>query len=200
MKVKIEIKNRFTGKILFEFETENNTILKTLKEAIMRDADLRGADLRDAYLRDAYLRGADLRGANLSDADLRDAYLRGADLRGANLSGADLSDADLRGADLRGADLSGANLSDAYLSGADLRGLKIQKTAVFTGLYKYIAMPIITQDNKHYVRLGCYTRLLSDWQNDFWNNNNEFPNNGDLDSKYRLMAFEFCKKWIELNK
>ena len=83
---------------------------------------------------------------------------------------------------------------------ADLSGLKIQKTAVFTGLYKYIAMPIITQDNKHYVRLGCYTRLVSDWQNDFWNNSNEFPNNGDLDSKYRLMAFEFCKKWIELNK
>ena len=150
MKVKIEIKNRFTGKILFEFETENNTILKTLKEAIMR-----GANLRDAYL---------------------------------------------SGADLRGADLSGADLSGADLSGADLSGLKIQKTAVFTGLYKYIAMPIITQDNKHYVRLGCYTRLVSDWQNDFWNNSNEFPNNGDLDSKYRLMAFEFCKKWIELNK
>jgi len=155
MKVKIEIKNRFTGKILFEFETENNTILKTLKEAIMRGADL---------------------------------------------SGADLSGAELSGADLRGADLSGADLSGADLRGADLSGLKIQKTAVFTGLYKYIAMPIITQDNKHYVRLGCYTRLVSDWQNDFWNNSNEFPNNGDLDSKYRLMAFEFCKKWIELNK
>jgi len=106
-----------------------------------------------------------------------------------------LRDADLRDADLRDADLSGADLS-----GADLRGLKIQKTAVFTGLFKYTAMPIITQDNKHYVRLGCYTRLVSDWQNDFWNNSNEFPNNGDLDSKYRLMAFEFCKKWIELNK
>ena len=195
MKVKIEIKNRFTGKILFEFETENNTILKTLKEAIMRDADLRGADLSDADLR-----GADLSDANLRVAYLSDANLSGADLRGANLRGAYLRGADLRGADLSGANLSGADLRGADLSGANLRGLKIQKTAVFTGLYKYIAMPIITQDNKHYVRLGCYTRLLSDWQNDFWNNNNEFPNNGDLDSKYRLMAFEFCKKWIELNK
>ena len=195
MKVKIEIKNRFTGKILFEFETENNTILKTLKEAIMRDADLRGADLSDADLRGADLSDANLRGAYLSDANLS-----GADLRGANLRGAYLRGADLRGADLSGANLSGADLRGADLSGANLRGLKIQKTAVFTGLYKYIAMPIITQDNKHYVRLGCYTRLLSDWQNDFWNNNNEFPNNGDLDSKYRLMAFEFCKKWIELNK
>ena len=190
MKVKIEIKNRFTGKILFEFETENNTILKTLKEAIMRGAYLRGADLSGADLS-----GANLSGADLSGADLSDAYLSGADL-----SGADLSDAYLRDANLSGANLSGADLSDAYLSGADLSGLKIQKTAVFTGLYKYIAMPIITQDNKHYVRLGCYTRLVSDWQNDFWNNSNEFPNNGDLDSKYRLMAFEFCKKWIELNK
>ena len=131
-----------------------------------------------------------LSGADLSGANLRYANLRGADLSGANLRYANLSGANLRDANLSGADLSGANL----------RGLKIQKTAVFTGLYKYIAMPIITQDNKHYIRLGCYTRLVSDWQNDFWNNSNEFPNNGDLDSKYRLMAFEFCKKWIELNK
>jgi len=30
MKAKIEIKNRITGKILFEFETENNNVKKTL--------------------------------------------------------------------------------------------------------------------------------------------------------------------------
>jgi hypothetical protein len=158
-----------------------------------------------AYLSGAYLSGAELSDADLRGADLSGAYLSGADLRGADLSDADLSGAYLSGADLSGAYLSGAYLSGSYLrdadlSGAELSGLKIQKTAVFTGLYKYIAMPIITQDNKHYVRLGCYTRLVSDWQNDFWNNSSEFPNNGDLDSKYRLMAFEFCKKWIELNK
>ena len=48
--------------------------------------------------------------------------------------------------------------------------------------------------------MGCCTRLLSEWKNDFRNNPNEFPNNGDIESKYRLMAFEFCKQWIELNK
>lgn len=51
--IKIEIKNRWTGNILFEYLSENNTIKKTVSEAIKSGADLRGADLC----------GADLRGA-----------------------------------------------------------------------------------------------------------------------------------------
>ena len=98
MKIKIEIKNRWTGKVLFEYEKENNTVKDTLVEAVKN-----GADLRDADLRGADLRGADLRGACLRDADLR---------------GADLRDADLGGADLRGACLRGADLRDAYLRDA----------------------------------------------------------------------------------
>ena len=88
MNTKIEIKHWLTGSVLFEFKTENNTIYKTLKEALRSDADLRGADLCDA----------DLYGANLCDADLRGADLRGADLRGADLYGANLCDANLYGA------------------------------------------------------------------------------------------------------
>ena len=82
-KIKIEIKNRWTGTIIFEYEKENNTIKDTLLEAIKSGADLRSADLRGAYLRDADLSGADLSGANLRGANLRGAYLRGADIRGA---------------------------------------------------------------------------------------------------------------------
>ena len=122
--IKIEIRNRWTGSVVFEYTKEGNTITETVLEAIRRGADLRGADLRGADLRDADLCGADLYGADLRDADLRDADLRDADLYGADLRGADLCDADLRGADLRdadlrGADLRGANLCDAkgcYLS------------------------------------------------------------------------------------
>lgn len=58
MKVKIEIKHYFTGKVLFEYESTNNTIKETLVRAVSERADLRGA-----YLRGAYLEGADLRGA-----------------------------------------------------------------------------------------------------------------------------------------
>jgi Family of unknown function (DUF5758)/Pentapeptide repeats (8 copies) len=115
MKTTLQIKAIF-GKLLFEFEKEDNTIKDTINEAVKQRADLRGAYLRGAYLQGAYLQGAYLRGADLQGADLRGAYLRDAYLRGAYLQGAYLQGADLRGAYLRGAYLQGA-----YLRGADLR-------------------------------------------------------------------------------
>jgi hypothetical protein len=134
-KIKIEIKSIF-GKLLFEYESENNTIKETLCEAVKRDANLEDANLEDANLRDANLiganlrdanlRGANLRGANLRDANLIGANLRGANLRGANLRGANLRDANLRDANLRDANLIGANLRDANLRDANLIGANLR--------------------------------------------------------------------------
>ena len=133
--IKISIKNRWTGSILFEYSSVDNTLAKTVLEALkgganLRGANLRGANLRGANLRGANLYGADLYGANLRGADLREANLYGANLYGANLCGANLREADLRGADLREADLReadlrGANLYGADLYGADLRGANL---------------------------------------------------------------------------
>jgi uncharacterized protein YjbI with pentapeptide repeats len=148
MKVKLSIKNRFTGSIIFEYEKENNTIKETVLEAVKQ-----GADLRGAYL---------------------------------------------QGADLQGADLQGAYLQGAYLRGAYLRGVKIKAAAVFTGLYTYIVIPYITEENETRVKMGCHDRSLKEWEENFWNNNSEFPNDGSLKSNMRLMAFEVAKKWIEL--
>jgi len=61
MKIKIAIKNRFTGSIIFEFETEKNTVAKTINEFLRlaaekyERADLTDADLTDADLTDANL-------------------------------------------------------------------------------------------------------------------------------------------------
>ena len=176
--LKIQIKNRWTGSILFEYEKENNTIKETLVEAAKKGAYLQGAYLQDADLQGAYLRGADLRGA----------YLQGANLRGAYL----------QGAYLRGADLQGANLQGAYLQGAYLRGEKISKAIVFTGLYKYIVIPYITEEGVKRVKMGCHNRTLEEWENDFWNNPNEFPNNDSVDSNLRLMAFNTAKEWFKI--
>ena len=133
MKLKIEIKNRWTGKILFEYENENNTIIDTLIEAVKQGADLRGANLQ-----------------------------------GANLQGADLQD------------------------------YKIKAAAVFTGLYTYIVIPYITEENEMRIKMGCFDRSLSAWKENFWNNNKEFPNNGSLKSNQRLLAFEIAEKWLQL--
>ena len=129
--IKIEIRNRWTGSVVFEYTKEGNTITETVLDAIRRGADLRGADLRGADLRDAdlcgaYLCGAYLCGADLCDADLRDANLRDANLCGANLCDANLRSANLSGANLRDADLRCANLCGANLYGADLRGADLR--------------------------------------------------------------------------
>mgnify|MGYP000867821373 CR=1 FL=1 len=120
--IKISIKSRWTGSILFEYSSVGNTLAKTVTEALKGGANLSGANLRGADLH-----GADLYGADLREADLHGADLREADLRGANLYGANLSEADLRGANLRGADLYGANLREADLRGADLRGANLRE-------------------------------------------------------------------------
>ena len=119
--IKITIKNRWTGSILFEYSSVDNTLAKTVAEALKGGADLSGANLRDASLCDANLCDASLRGADLLGANLRGANLIRANLCGANLRGADLLGADLRGANLYGANLSGANLYEANLSDANLR-------------------------------------------------------------------------------
>ena len=117
--IKISIKNCWTGSIIFEYSSVDNTLAKTVLEALKGGADLRGADLRGADLR-----GADLYGADLCEAILRNAILREANLSGANLRNAILRGADLRGADLRGADLRNAILREAILREADLYGAK----------------------------------------------------------------------------
>ena len=77
MEVKIEIRNRWTGNVLFEYSSDGNTIAKTVIKAVKSDADLSCANLSGADLSGAYLRCANLSGANMS----------GADLSGVNLSG-----------------------------------------------------------------------------------------------------------------
>lgn len=105
MKNKIQIKSRYSGRILFEYEKEGNTVYSTIMQAVGSDVNLYGADLRGVNLYGADLSGANLGKADLSEARLCDALMRGANLFGANLRGADLSRADLLGANLFGADL-----------------------------------------------------------------------------------------------
>jgi len=88
--MKIEIKNRWNGDVIYSHECEDNSIIITVNKAVCEDVNLRSANLSGANLSGANLYGANLYGANLSCANLS-----GADLRSANLSGADLYGADL---------------------------------------------------------------------------------------------------------
>jgi hypothetical protein len=134
--MKIEIKNRFTGSIIFEYTKDNNTISETVKEYIRQEIQ-KGKS------------GADLSGADLSGADLSRANLSRADLSRADLSGADLS-----GADLSGADLSGANLDKKYISVSCIGSSKRMTTYCFEddiiwcGCFKGTLVQFETQVNE----------------------------------------------------
>lgn len=81
MKTKIQIKS-VLGNILYEYESDDNCLKKTVEEAVKQNKDLFMADLGEANL---YM--ANLRWANLERANLEGANLRGANLRWANLGG-----------------------------------------------------------------------------------------------------------------
>ena len=77
--MKIEIKSRWTGSVLFSIETES--IKLAVEAAVKTGANLSGANLSGANLSEADLSGADLSRANLFRADLSGANLYGANLK-----------------------------------------------------------------------------------------------------------------------
>ena len=184
------------GNIIFEYETENNTLLKTLNEALKMNADLRGVNLRCANLSGVNLRCANLRGVNLSDADLSDADLSDADLSDADLSGAnlnfaDLSDADLSGANLNFADLSGANLNFADLSGANLNFADLSgadTTSTKLPIYSRWAFSIENEN----LNIGCKSKTFSEWKEWFEKSEEEFSTERNTEDFKRLQAMFYA--------
>ena len=188
----IEIKNRWTGAVLYRSETAE-TMRQAVEEAVkagadLSDANLRAADLSDANLSaanlsaanlsyadlsyanlsdanlsDADLSDANLSAANLSYADLRAADLSYADLRDANLRAADLSYADLRDADLRAADLSAANLRAADLRDANLSDAeKLYNALSITGL-RWPVLVFFRRDMTAALQIGCQRHAVEEW-------------------------------------
>lgn len=145
MRKKIELK-RLDGKVIFSYECEDNSVVKTIDALRTSGADLRYANLGYADFRNANLRYADLRNVNFGNADflnadlwyanlenanlryanLMDSNLGNANLENANFRYADLRNADLRYADLRNADLRNANLGNADLRYSDLRNVDLR--------------------------------------------------------------------------
>ena len=164
--MKIEIKS-ILGGILFEYDCENNSLRKTIEQAILSSANLRSADLRYADLS-----FANLHSANLSYADLSSANLRSADLSYANLSSANLRSADLRYADLRYADLSFANLHSANLSYANLDKRYIQVSCI--GSSKRLTTYCFNDD---IIWCGCFKGNLQEFEkevNETHKNNKQY--------------------------
>jgi hypothetical protein len=122
--MKIQIKNRWTGAVIYETDAENlgaAVVAAVMAQVNLSGSDLSNSDLRGSNLSDSNLSGSNLRGSNLRGSDLSNSDLRGSDLRDSNLSGSSLRGSDLRGSDLRDSNLRDSNLRDSDLRGSDLR-------------------------------------------------------------------------------
>ena len=185
--MKIEIKS-VIGKVLFEYDCENNTIRKTLEEAVRRDAYLGGANLRGAYLVDAYLRGAYLVDANLGGANLGGAYLVDA-----YLGGAYLVDAYLRGAYLVGANLRGANLRGAYLG--DWGKIQSSDDILTVGVIgsRNAYTTLFRTDKGVFVRCGCFNGTLEEFETKV-----KQTHQGNKHEKDYMAMIEFAKAKFEI--
>ena len=73
-------------------------------------------------------------------------------------------------------------------------GWKIENIVHLRNEYRYHVSGYIV-DGTIIIQLGCYTRTLTEWENDFWNNN-EFKK-GTPEGEQRLRAFEKIKKIME---
>lgn len=124
MKKTIQIKTT-SGDVLYEHTCKDNTVKKTVEEAVKNGISLKNAILINSDLRGSYLHYADLSGACLSGADLRNSYLRHANLYDAKLTEANLYNADLCYTNLCNANISGANLNKAELHCADLFDVEV---------------------------------------------------------------------------
>ena len=185
MTQKFEIKNRWTGEVLFSCDVpegmESGMIaLHAVETAIAQDANLEDANLEDANLEDANLEGANLEDANLEGANLRGANLWGANLRGANLWGANLEGANLWGANLRGANLRGANLWGAKNAPLIINGLRW----------------VVIVDGIGNMRIGCQFHSIERWKGF----SDELINRMDSDAlefwnSHKVMLLSICDSY-----
>ena len=64
-------------------------------------------------------------------------------------------------------------------------------TAMFSScLYKYAVSAYRNNKGEDIIQLGCHLRTRKDWDNDFWNNPSEFPNDDSENSQARLRAYK----------
>ena len=173
--MKITIKNIFEN-VLFEHTCENNTLLKTLKEALKEDIDLKYVNLS---------------GVKWSNTDLSGAKLNGADLNGADLRYTDLSNADLSNADLSGAKLNGAKLSNADLNGAKLRYADlIVSDTTNTRLPIYSKWDFSIENDS--LNIGCKTKTFSEWKEWFEKSEEEFSTERNTEDFKRIQAMFYA--------
>ena len=55
------------------------------------------------------------------------------------------------------------------------------------------------KENDYIIHMGCHVRYTKKWLNDFWNNDEEFQNDGSEKSLQRLICFNEHRRRIRVD-
>jgi hypothetical protein len=210
--IKIELKNRFTGKVIFEFSKENNTaketvieMLKEFKGKIINQIDLSNLDLSNIDFSNSQFVNSQFDNSQFFNSKFFNSKFVKSKFVNSQFFNSQFDNSLFDNSLFDNSQFDNnwfynSQFFNSQFDNFTYNGLQVKKFASFLGLYKYPVIVIITTDNKYYIGLGCHLRLVSEWEENFWNNNNEFPNDGSIKSELRKLAFEFSKQWIGLNK
>lgn len=79
------------------------------------------------------------------------------------------------------------------LNGSTVDGEILPYNALFAiNLYRYSVSAYFNKKGEQIIQLGCYNRTRKEWEDDFWNNVKEFPNDGSDKSEARMRAFKLA--------
>ena len=78
------------------------------------------------------------------------------------------------------------------------KGAKVGLYNYFFGLnlYKYSVSSYISK-GEEWIQLGCFLRKRKDWEADFWNNTEEFPDDNSEKSNARVRAFKIACTFLD---
>lgn len=184
----VQIKNRFTDEIIHQIETDEKDVSLHIKLCV-----------EDGIIKSVNFSYANFSRADFSRADFSYADFSRAKFSNANFSNAYFSNAYFSNADFSYADFSNAKFSNAKFSNATYKHILIEKALFFDNLYKYQCAAIISCDNESYINLGCHLKKEKEWEDEgFWNNDVEFPNNGNIETRKRQIALMTCKEHLKI--
>lgn len=123
----IQIKNRYTNKVIFEYDCKDNSFKKTVLEAVkakvsLVQANFAGADLKNINLNDVDLTAVNFCEANLEDSSFNNACIHSAYFGFANLESVDFIEADLSGSNFAEAIITYTNFTAAKLNYVSFNG------------------------------------------------------------------------------
>ena len=188
METIIEIKSIF-GKVLFSYKKEDNSV-KQAVEAFLKDN-------YDKIIREVDFSDLDLSNISFDNSRFYNSRFDNSRFDNSRFDNSSFYNSRFYNSSFYNSSFYNSSFDNSIFDNSSFNDIPFIRLKFINGLYNYSVACILGKNGTKYIKMGCYLRTLAEWENDFWNNNNEFPNDDSEKSNMRKFAFECAKKWFE---